>query len=106
MGQATPAIEALQRMGAKLDADLKALVRYYGEEDGMKPEEVFGIIVKFSSALLVRPLFIYSLPRELTVRYSELRLRFERRTRNRIPQRRIRNGPQMYVSRLTTLHLH
>lgn len=51
---AAPAIEALKTMGSKLDDDLKALVRYYGEDStSTKPEDVFGIIVQFSSALLV-----------------------------------------------------
>lgn len=43
-------------MGSKLEVDLRALVQYYGEDfNATKPEDLFGIVVAFSSALQVRP---------------------------------------------------
>ena len=69
-------------MGGKLDEDLKALVRYYGEDSSStKPEEVFGIIGQFSSALLVRPLSSFD-GKVTDLRCSELKGKFERRIRN------------------------
>jgi hypothetical protein len=53
--QASGAIEALETMGAKLEADLRGVLQYYGEDPTTtKPEDLFGTIVTFSSALLVR----------------------------------------------------
>lgn len=41
-------------MGEKLELDLRALLQYYGETSpNSKPEDLFGIVVSFSSALLV-----------------------------------------------------
>lgn len=49
-------MSALKSMMGDLDRDLKELVRYYGEDPAsMKPEDLFGIVVSFSSSLLVRP---------------------------------------------------
>ena len=46
-------------MGAKVDEELRALLRYYGEQpdagaDSLKPEDFFGLIMSFASALQVR----------------------------------------------------
>ncbi|KZV82357.1 FH2-domain-containing protein [Exidia glandulosa HHB12029] len=54
--QVTPSVEALQNMGAKVDEELKALLRYYGEQpdagsDSLKPEDFFGLVMSFASAL-------------------------------------------------------
>ena len=47
---------ALKTMMTSLDSDLKELVAYYGEDpNAMKPEDLFGIVVAFSSSLLVGP---------------------------------------------------
>lgn len=42
-------------MGAQLDADLRTLLQYYGEDPAStKPEDLFGIVVSFSQSLVVR----------------------------------------------------
>ena len=45
-------------MGTKVDDELRTLLRYYGEQpeagaDSMKPEDFFGMVMSFSSALQV-----------------------------------------------------
>lgn len=57
MEHAQPAIEALQIHGRQLETDMKSLVKYYGEANDMKPEDLFGTIVAFSNALHVRTPF-------------------------------------------------
>ena len=51
--QARPAIDALQTATAQLDADLRALLVYLGEDpaQGAKPEDLFGTVVQFANAL-------------------------------------------------------
>lgn len=54
--QVTPSVKALQNMGSKVDEELKTLLRYYGEQpdggaDSMKPEDFFGLVMSFASAL-------------------------------------------------------
>ena len=42
-------------MGSQLDADLRTLLQYYGEDPAStKPEDLFGIVVSFLQSLLVR----------------------------------------------------
>lgn len=52
-----PSIEALRKMGEALDADLRTLLMYYGEvaegPDARRPEDFFGLVLSFSSALQV-----------------------------------------------------
>jgi hypothetical protein len=58
---AVPAIEALNNLAGKLTTELEELQVYYGEDPkSSKPEDLFGTIVSFSSALQVRPLTPYS----------------------------------------------
>lgn len=51
-------VTALRNDATALDDDLKSVLVYYGEAvdsaDGMKPEELFVMIMSFSSALRVR----------------------------------------------------
>lgn len=51
-------VDALKHMGASVDKDLHSLIAYYGEPsestDGAKPEDLFALIITFSSALNVR----------------------------------------------------
>ncbi|KAK4702492.1 hypothetical protein P7C70_g3733, partial [Phenoliferia sp. Uapishka_3] len=53
MERAEPAMGALKTVMTQLDQDLKSLVQYYGEDPAsMKPEDLFGIVVSFSTSLL------------------------------------------------------
>lgn len=53
-----PSIEALKKMGDSLDKELRTLLLYYGEvadgPDARRPEDLFGMILSFSSSLQVR----------------------------------------------------
>jgi len=50
-------VEKLSQTGKALDEELKALLSYYGEvpdgSESLKPEDFFGLIMSFSSALQV-----------------------------------------------------
>ncbi len=52
-----PRVTALKEMEQKVDVELKTLLIYYGENptspDGMNPEDLFNLILTFSSALKV-----------------------------------------------------
>ncbi|KAI5476137.1 hypothetical protein MNV49_000407 [Pseudohyphozyma bogoriensis] len=51
--QAVPAIDALKALGSKLDADLRLLLQYYGEDaTTSKSEELFQLVADFSASLL------------------------------------------------------
>jgi len=56
--QVTPSVEALQHMGSKVNEELRDLLQFFGEKpegsESMKPEEFFGLVMSFSSALQVR----------------------------------------------------
>jgi hypothetical protein len=51
-------IDAVSKLGAALEADLRNLLVYYGEipdsPDSPKPEDFFALILSFSSSLRVR----------------------------------------------------
>ena len=51
----SPVIESLRKMGLSLDGELRSLLAFFGESpespDAPKPEEFFGLILSFSSAL-------------------------------------------------------
>ncbi|KAJ2931595.1 hypothetical protein H1R20_g5535, partial [Candolleomyces eurysporus] len=53
--QTSPAVEALKNMGSTVEADLRSLLAFYGENpdapDAPKPEDFFNLILMFSSAL-------------------------------------------------------
>ena len=53
--QARPTVDNLKVSGQALDSELKSLMAYYGEStegsDATKPEDFFGVIMTFSSAL-------------------------------------------------------
>ena len=53
--QARPTVNSLKVSGQALDSELKSLMAYYGEStegsDVTKPEDFFGVIMTFSSAL-------------------------------------------------------
>jgi len=55
MVQARPTVDNLKVSGQALDSELKSLMSYYGEpmegSDAAKPEDFFGVIMAFSSAL-------------------------------------------------------
>jgi diaphanous 1 len=55
IAQARPTVDNLKISGQALDSELKSLMAYYGEStegsDATKPEEFFGVIMSFSSAL-------------------------------------------------------
>lgn len=54
VASASPAIDALKVMSTTLQKDLKALLVYYREDPASsKPEDLFRVVVSFSSALLV-----------------------------------------------------
>lgn len=49
----------LKEDATSVDLELKSLLAYYGEapdgNEGLKPEDFFGLVMSFSSALQVRP---------------------------------------------------
>jgi hypothetical protein len=51
-------VDAVSKLGAALEADLRNLLVYYGESpdspDSPKPEDFFALILSFSSSLQVR----------------------------------------------------
>ena len=51
----SPVIESLRKMGLSLDGELRSLLAFFGESpespDAPKPEDFFGLILSFSSAL-------------------------------------------------------
>ncbi len=53
--QARPTVDNLKVSGQALESELKSLMAYYGEStegsDATKPEDIFGVIMTFSSAL-------------------------------------------------------
>ncbi len=52
---AVPALEALQNMVKNLETDLRNLLIYFGEDPStVKVEDIFGVLVSFSSSLQVR----------------------------------------------------
>ena len=55
--QVTPTVEALKKMGASVDAEMRSLLVYYGENpdgpDAPKPEDFFALVLAFSSSLQV-----------------------------------------------------
>ena len=52
VAEAEPAILALTAMSVQLDADLRALLEYFGEDPAtVKPEDVFTTVASFSLAL-------------------------------------------------------
>jgi len=58
----TPAVEALKNMGSSIEADLRSLLVFYGENpdapEAPKPEDFFNLVLSFSSSLqvcLLRP---------------------------------------------------
>jgi diaphanous 1 len=50
-------ITSLKKAGTTLEAELRSLLAYYGENadstEAMKPEDFFGLIMSFSSSLQV-----------------------------------------------------
>ena len=58
IGQISPAVEALKNMGSTVEADLRSLLAFYGEDpdapEAPKPEDFFNLILTFSSSLQVR----------------------------------------------------
>lgn len=62
VAQVTPSVQALQNMGNRVDQELRDLLVYFGEQntegtDAMKPEDFFGLILSFSTAIQVRALW-------------------------------------------------
>jgi len=57
VNQTSSTVDALKNMGIAIDAELRSLLAYYGENpdspDAPKPEDFFGLIVSFSSSLQV-----------------------------------------------------
>lgn len=55
MTQVTPAVDALKNMGSSIEADLRSLLVFYGENpdsaEAPKPEDFFSLILSFSSSL-------------------------------------------------------
>jgi len=55
IAQAQPTVDNLKISGQALESELKSLMAYYGEStegsDATKPEDFFGVIMTFSSAL-------------------------------------------------------
>lgn len=55
VGENTQSIDAMKKMGAALDIDLRSLLAYYGEApdspETPKPEDLFALILSFSSSL-------------------------------------------------------
>ena len=55
--QVTASVTALSKMATSLDAELKSLLAFYGEDpsssEAPKPEELFGLVMTFSSSLQV-----------------------------------------------------
>jgi diaphanous 1 len=49
--KATPAIDALKDIVASLDADLRSLLLYYGEDPTSKTEDFFALVVSFSASV-------------------------------------------------------
>ena len=68
--KARPNIDALKAMASQVEYDLRSLLAYYGENpestEAPKPEDFFGLILSFSSALQVKhrswmmPAVVYS----------------------------------------------
>jgi diaphanous 1 len=52
--QVSPRVDALKNMGSTLEAELRSLLAYYGENpdspDAPRPEDFFGLIASFSSS--------------------------------------------------------
>ena len=61
----------MKKMGAALDIDLRSLLAYYGEApdspETPKPEDLFALILSFSSSLQVIDHSIYNIKPTLTV---------------------------------------
>jgi diaphanous 1 len=57
MIQVAPAVDALKKMAAALENDLKSLLTYFGENpsspEAPKPEDFFALVCSFSSSLQV-----------------------------------------------------
>jgi hypothetical protein len=56
--QVAQAVQALQLMGSKVNEELHELLQFFGEQtdgaESMRPEDFFGMVMSFSSALQVR----------------------------------------------------
>ena len=56
--QVSNSVDALTKMATSLDAELKSMLAFFGENpespDAPKPEDFFGMILTFSSSLQVR----------------------------------------------------
>jgi diaphanous 1 len=49
-----PTIESIREIAINLDNELQQMLIYYGEDPkSTKPEDFFGLIVSFSSSLMV-----------------------------------------------------
>ncbi|KAH7102917.1 hypothetical protein BKA62DRAFT_79090 [Auriculariales sp. MPI-PUGE-AT-0066] len=55
VAQVTPQVQALQNMSSQVNQELRELLVYFGEQpdgaEGIKPEDFFGMVMSFSSAL-------------------------------------------------------
>ncbi len=58
-------VDAMSKLGAALETDLRNLLVYYGESpdspDSPKPEDFFALILSFSSSLQVRHQLLFDL---------------------------------------------
>jgi len=51
LSKAEPQVDSVLKEVSKMETDYKKLLEFYGEDDGVQPEEFFAIPVKFSSDL-------------------------------------------------------
>jgi len=71
VAQVRPIVENLKVSGQALDSELKSLMAYYGEStegsDVTKPEDIFGMVMSFSSALQKAAMEMHDVEAKLAV---------------------------------------